>query len=190
MKEFDASAAILAGGTSTRMGTNKGLMPIRGRPLILAAADALRGRFGELFIVSDDAAAFAFTGLPVIPDRAPGKGPLEGIASALEAARLDTLFVVACDMPEIDFALMERLLAAPPEYDCAVPRVGPGLYEPLFAVYRKSALPAMNAALAAGRRNVQAVFPLLKTLYVDADRPSGILNLNTPREVERYLAGS
>jgi molybdopterin-guanine dinucleotide biosynthesis protein A len=169
------------------MGRNKGLIPVLGKPLVARVADALLGRFDETFIVAGDVAAYGFLGLPLVPDRTPGIGPLMGIASALGAARRDVVFVIACDVPDVDFLLVERLLAAAAEHDIAVPRVGPNLYEPLFAVYRASALPAIELALARGARRVQAVFPSVRTTVVDVDGPTGIRNLNTPRDVERYL---
>ena len=187
MCRYEASAAVLAGGASRRMGVNKAMPAPRGRPLILETADALRARFDEAFIVAADADAYSFAGVPIGSDRVRGAGPLAGIAAALVAASQDSLFVVACDMPEIDFALAERLLAAPNGFDCAVPRVGEGLYEPLFAVYRKSALSAMEASLAAGRFGVHSLFSRLRTFYVD--HPAGTRNLNTPEDVSDYLRG-
>ena len=187
MRAYDVSAAILAGGAGRRMGSDKAMLPLRGRPLILDTADALRGRFSETFIVGGRAGAYAFTGLPSYPDRVRGGGPLAGIAAALAVSSLDTLFVVACDIPDLDFDLIDRLLCAPQEYACAVPRVGEDRFEPLFAVYRKSALPAMDAALASCRFGVHSLFSRLSAYYVDL--PAGIRNLNTPEDVAAYRSG-
>jgi molybdopterin-guanine dinucleotide biosynthesis protein A len=172
------------------MGTDKALLRLRGKPLIQETAEALRARFPEAFIVADAAGAgvYAGAGLPVVADRVRGAGPLAGIAAALAAASRDRVFVVACDMPDLDFALVARLLDAAADADCAVPRVGEGLYEPLYAVYRRSALPAAEAALAEGRFGVHGLFSRLSVRWVD--HPAGLRNLNTPEDVSRYRSGS
>lgn len=184
----EASAVVLAGGASTRMRTDKGLLPVGDRPLVLHVVDQLRGRFREVLVSANDPAAYAFTGLPVVRDREPGQGPLMGIASALEASRSDTLFVVACDIPEVDLPLARRLLAEASQYDCVVPRLGPDLLEPLFAVYRRSALPAIREALAAGERKIRRVFPRLRVRTVDAGDEARLENLNAPADLASWLA--
>jgi molybdopterin-guanine dinucleotide biosynthesis protein A len=170
------------------MGADKGLLPVGGRPLILHVIDQLRGRFREVLVSANDPAAYAFTGLPLVRDREPGQGPLMGIASALEASRSDTLFVVACDIPEVDLPLARRLLAEASRYDCVVPRRGPDLLEPLFAVYRRSALPAIREALAVGERRIRRVFPRLRMRIVDAGDDARLENLNSPADLAAWLA--
>ncbi len=201
---YEASAAILAGGTSSRMGSPKALLLVDGRPLVSYVAGRLAGLFPEVFIAGGGPDVFAVgggeaiaeaAGLRVVPDRDPGLGPLMGIASALEAARFDLVFVVACDMPELDAGLVELLHHAAAERgpngepaDCVVPRTGKGRLEPLFAFYRKSALPEIEAALAGGERSVRAVFPRLRARFVDAPMPDGIPNLNTPEDYARWAS--
>jgi molybdopterin-guanine dinucleotide biosynthesis protein A len=169
------------------MGTEKGLLPIGGNPLITLVAGRLDELFRDVFLAGGGEDVYGFTGLRVVPDRIPGMGPLMGIASALEDARFETVFVAACDMPMVDPALVDRLMSAAADgFDCAVPRVGEGLFEPLFAVYRRSALPVINEVLASGGRKVRSVFPRLRVCSVDMPLPGGILNLNTPEDVRRF----
>lgn len=185
---LDASAVVLAGGTSSRMGVDKSLMSVRGVSLIARVIDQLRGRFREVLISADQPAPFLFTGVPVIPDRSPGQGPLMGIAAALEAAASDTVFVVACDIPDIDPRVVRRLLAASRDADCAVPRRRDGKWEPLFSVWRRSALPVLRSALSTAVRKIDAVFPLLKLAVVEIGEAPWLRNLNTPADVAAYLA--
>ena len=189
MNLSDLSAAILVGGASRRMGQDKGLLEIAGRPLIARIAANLVPHFHEVFLVTDNPEPYCFLGLPTVPDMVPGMGPLMGIASALRAAACDSLFVIACDIPDLDWPLMELLLAGPLEADCIVPILKDGMREPLFAMYRKSAMPAIERLLADGRRQVQALFPLVKTHYVPIMDARGIPNLNTPEDLQRYIAG-
>ena len=185
---LDASAVVLAGGASSRMGADKSLLDIGGVPLIEHVLAQLRGRFREVLISAEDPAPFRFAAERVIRDRRPGQGPLMGIAGALEAARTDIVFIVACDIPNIDPRVVRRLLAASRDADCVVPRRLDGKWEPLFSVWRRSALPAIRAVLSTATRKIDAVFPLLSLAVVEIGDAPWLRNLNTPADVAAYLA--
>lgn len=184
---FDASAVVLAGGASSRMGREKSLLDIRGVPLIERVLGQLHGRFPEVLISADEPGRLRFTGVPVITDHSPGQGPLMGILGALDAAARDTVFVVACDIPDIDHSVVSRLLDAAREGDCAVPRRSDGRWEPLFSVWRRSARRAVQEVLSSGRRKIDAAFPLLNLVIVDIGEARWLRNLNTPEDVAAYL---
>lgn len=184
----DASAVILAGGTSSRMGRDKSLLEIRGVPLIQRQIAQLRGRFPDVLISADDPAPYGRFGVEVIPDDQPGQGPLGGIAAALRASKKDTVFVVACDVPDIHPRFVRTLLAEARRADCAVPRHPDGRWEPLFSAWRRSALPAIDEVLAEGKRKIDAVFPRVRTTAVDLVDGAWLRNLNTPQDVADYLA--
>ena len=185
---LDTSAVILAGGASSRMGRDKSLLEIRGVPLIHRLIAQLQGRFREVLISSDDPAPYRSTGLNIIPDGQPGQGPLRGIAAALEAAQAETVFVLACDIPDIDHRFVRCLLAEARRADCAVPRRADGRWEPLFSAWRKSALPAIREVLAEGERKIDAVFPRVRAAAVDLVDGAWLRNLNTPQDVAEYLS--
>ena len=185
---LDASAVILAGGASLRMGMDKSLLEIRGVPLVQRLIAQLRGGFHEVLISSDDPLPYRSTGLTVVPDRQPGQGPLAGIAAALEAARTETVFVIACDIPDIDQRFLRGLLAKARRADCAIPVRPDGTREPLFSAWRKSALPAIREVLAAGERKIAAVFPRIRVTAVELTEGAWLRNLNTPEDVADYLA--
>jgi len=187
---LEASAAILAGGTSTRMGEDKSMFPAQGRPLIALQIDQLRDRFREVLIIANEPERYRFTGLRVVGDREAGRGPLMGIASALEAARGDPVFAIACDIPEIEPRFLRELLAAAGGFDAAIPRRRDGRLEPLFAVWRRSALPAFRAALAAGERRIVSVLPRLRVRTVEMDEAAWLRNLNTADDVAAWLAAT
>lgn len=182
-----AAAIVLAGGVSRRMGTDKSMLRVHDRPMIAHVCDQLRGHFEETLVSAADAASYGFLGLPIVPDRAPGRGPLMGIASALEASTHELSLVVACDIPEIDVVLARRMLAMADGYDAVVPRVHGGHLEPLFAVYRKSAGAAIDALLEEGECRVRRVFERCKTRFLDVTGTSGMRNLNTMEEFRGYV---
>jgi len=181
-----ATAIIMAGGDSHRMGIDKSMLPVNGRPLIERIYEQLRGSFEQVLISANDAAKFAFLGLAVVPDRVAGQGPLMGIASALNASDNDLNFVVACDIPRIELRFARRMLSEAAERgaDIILPVGGNGKHEPLFAVYRKSTLVAIDKVLSSGGRKISDVFPLCTVKYIEME--GSLINLNTAAEYERF----
>ncbi|MBN2270809.1 MAG: NTP transferase domain-containing protein [Sedimentisphaerales bacterium] len=184
----EATAIIMAGGGSGRMGTDKRLLQIDGRPIIENIRDQLCGRFKRVIISANDPEKVLFLGLEVVPDRIPRQGPLMGIASALEASRSELNFVVACDIPHIDIRLVEQMLAEAEssEADVVIPITSGGRYEPLFAVYRRSVLEAANSVLASGKRKISDIFGLCQVNYITLGDPDTPANLNTQAEYEEF----
>lgn len=184
----EATAIIMAGGGSGRMGTDKRLLQIDGLTMIEGIRDQLYGRFKRIIVSANDPEKLWFLGLEVVPDRIPRQGPLMGIASALEASRSELNFVVACDIPRIDIDLVERMLAEAEssEADVVIPITSGGRHEPLFAVYRRSALEAANSVLESGKRRISDIFGLCKVRHVTLGDPDAPANLNTQAEYEEF----
>jgi molybdopterin-guanine dinucleotide biosynthesis protein A len=182
----EATAIIMAGGSSTRMGTDKSMLPINGRPIIEGICERLSRCFEQILISADNKDKFKFLGFEVVPDKIPRQGPLMGIASALEVSTNELNFVVACDIPHIELRHIRRIIseAVNSQADIVVPVVGDGQYEPLFAVYRKSALKAINEVLSSGGRKISDVFALCNVKKVDIE--AGLTNLNTMAEYEEF----
>lgn len=194
-----ALGLVLAGGESRRMGRPKAFLPgPDGRPLLQVALDAL-GAAGatRLAIAARDPADFAGWPLPVVRDRAPGLGPLAGIEAALREAPLllsgpdrpspeAWVLVVACDMPWLDPALLRELLARAhsgrPGLQAVVPRVE-GRAEPLHAAWHTSALPAVQAALDAGRLAVHEVLRGLRVEWVELGSRPSLRSVNVPGDL-------
>jgi len=180
-----ATAIILAGGGSGRMDADKSMLPIKGKPMVEHICEQLCGTFGQILVSANKAEKLAFLGFEVIPDKIPGQGPLMGIASALEASANEFNFVVACDIPHIDLTYVRRMLAEAEEADIVIPTTGDERYEPLFAVYRKSALKAINEVLSSGGRKISDVFCRCRVKYIEAEA-RGFTNLNTITEYEEF----
>jgi molybdopterin-guanine dinucleotide biosynthesis protein A len=125
-------------------------------------------------------------GLPVIPDRFPGVGPLAGIEAALNATNVEWNLLVACDMPALDASVLEELFVASEGADGAVPSYGDGRIEHLSAVLHARCHAAVLAALEVGVFKVSDVLARLKLRYVPVSNPDTFANLNTPEDLERY----
>jgi molybdenum cofactor guanylyltransferase len=183
---FQATAVILAGGGSRRMGVDKSLLAIKGRPLIAHLAAQLTPHFPEVLVGANDPSKFAFLGLPVIPDEVPDQGPLMGILSCLNAAREDRVLVVACDLPEVNLAFIGKLMVLAEEADIVIPEGEGGRMEPLFALYRKRVAARAAGLLAQGHRRITDLLPGLEVAR-PAMPPGWYFNLNTPADFEAYL---
>ncbi len=183
--------AILAGGSSNRMGQDKALLPLSGRPLILRTLERLSPIADEIILSTNAPADYAFLNIPILPDLQPGQGALGGLYTVLNAAKNPYVAAVACDMPFANRALFEYELdfIIKTEADVVIPSTPDGL-EPLHAIYQREAcLPVIQSALQAKRYkligwlqqvNVQLVQPEV-ILQFD---PHGLAfrNLNTPEE--------
>jgi molybdopterin-guanine dinucleotide biosynthesis protein A len=182
-----ATAVVLAGGQSTRMGRDKALLPVSGRPMIEHIVSQLRPHFSQILVSADDASKFSFLGLEVVPDRRPKQGPMMAISSALERSRNDLCFVVSCDVPRLPVPLIMRLLReARSGADVVVPVTHDSLYEPLFALYRRRIQPLLDRALEQQVRRIVRIYEDCDVKTVQLAEGEGPLNVNTPADYERF----
>src|SRR4051812_25563620 len=169
MLGLGVSAAILAGGRARRYGgADKAALAVGGARIIDRQLAALSGVAEDIRIVANDPARYAALGLRVIPDAIADVGPLGGIYSALLDARHDPVIVLACDLPFVTAALLERLLierGSGEEIDAVVPRSARGL-EPLCAVYHRRCAAAAKARIDRGALHVAGWLDDLKVRVV------------------------
>ncbi|MGO9260915.1 MAG: molybdenum cofactor guanylyltransferase [Bryobacteraceae bacterium] len=190
---------LLVGGRSSRMGSDKALLPFRGSLLGRSLAGFVERAAGGVVLVGNPQLA-PLVGYPAIPDRYPGEGPLGGILTALGHTASDWNLLVACDMPGLSAEFLAGLLdaAARSDADALVP-VGPGgRPEPLCAVYHRRALEPLGRAFARGVRKIVAALeedaqsaPLAVCRWPVAE--AGVFqNVNTPEDwapwAPRYAA--
>ena len=182
------TAVILAGGQSSRMGSNKALLPYRGGRFIESIHRQLSGLFDELLLVTNTPEQYAFLGCRTVPDLYPGMGALAGLHAGLCGSRTPHIFAVACDMPYLNDSLIRALLARRHQADVVIPESGHGL-EPLHAVYGRGCLPAMEQALRSGRRRIISFFPQVRVQVFTSDHVatidrdfSSFSNINTPAD--------
>jgi len=203
----NATAIIMAGGNSLRMGIDKSMLPVRDKPLIKHICEQLHGTFTQILISANEVDKSGFPDFEVVPDKIPGQGPLMGIASALEASSNELNFVVACDIPHINLRYVRKMLAEAKDADIVVPVTAPvsrdtghetcipserratsdePRAEPLFAVYRKSALSAINKVLSSGKRKISDVFSQCRVKYIELADTEWLMNLNTMADYEQF----
>jgi molybdopterin-guanine dinucleotide biosynthesis protein A len=138
-KRSDVLGAILAGGKSTRMGTEKALLPLIGRPMIQHAAETLSSLFSKVVVVGGAKDKYGFLKLEVLPDLYEGCGPLGGIQAALNRAKPLPVFVLSCDTPFIPVELIEYLLGFKSAAPTRIPTFD-GVLQPLCGLYDSTSL--------------------------------------------------
>ena len=188
-KPRPASAIVLAGGDSSRMGRDKAMLPVAGKPLIEVIVEQLKLRFDNILISARRADDYRFLGLEIVPDAAPGQGPLRGIASALPRTKHDLAFVTACDIPRIDLKFVEHLLDLAEGHEVVLPFRPPDLYEPLFAVYRRSVVGPAEEILAAGKRSLLELLDKVRVRRVKIPEGLSFGNINTRADYRKLVGG-
>ncbi|MFJ7725953.1 molybdenum cofactor guanylyltransferase [Neobacillus sp. NPDC097160] len=187
-----AAAIILAGGKSSRMGTNKALLKINEKTNIERIANTLKLLFDDIILVTNDSEQYEFLGLTMVADRYPGMGPLAGVHAGLLASDYDLNFIVACDMPFVSSELAEALVNSCGHYDAVIPVIN-GKQHPLFAVFHKKAAEEVASSIEAGRLRMKHLLDQLNVLYVtetelqtysNLDIERVFFNMNHPDEYE------
>jgi len=162
----DCSAIILAGGESKRMGRDKAALPFNDGTLLQCVIGSVQPLFAQTLVsvrkLRGDVA------LPQICDMQVDGGPLVGLISALDAVTTPWTFVVACDMPFVDSALIVHLASLRAEHQAVVPQVNEHA-QPLAAFYARSALPLLRASLESGNKSLTGALKTLDVRYVAAN---------------------
>jgi molybdenum cofactor guanylyltransferase len=186
----DVAAFILAGGKSTRMGTDKAFVTLNGRTLLARLLEVVRSVTTDVCIVGDTAKFSAFA--PVVEDVFPGCGPLGGIHAALRVSKAELNLILAVDVPFVSFALLQFLMAHARNSGASVtvPRINQG-WQPLCAIYRREFADAAETALRAGRYRIDALFDQVQVQVIaeEALEAAGFSsnifrNLNTKEDLE------
>jgi molybdenum cofactor guanylyltransferase len=169
MSELRVSAIVLAGGRSSRFGRDKLAEPIQGKALLDHAIDAVRSSALEIIVVvAPDGDRPARPGVSIVRDVASFEGPLAGLLAGLRVAREQIVLVTAGDMPELQPAVIEALLAALASggVDAAVLEEA-GRPRPLpMAIARDPATVAATRLIAAGERRLRALLDAINMTVI------------------------
>lgn len=197
-----ATAIILTGGQSSRMGRPKALLPFDGGPLIAHIVRTLERLFSDIVVVAAPGQELpplrrgSGQALPVtlVRDQVAYQGPVAGIYYGLQEAHGALGFVTSCDVPFIDLRLISYLISQITNYDVVVP-YWQERFQPLFAVYRREVAPLLKDQLERGELRPIFLFDKVRTREVHEDEirrfdPEGLsfLNMNTPEEYQIALS--
>ena len=181
---------ILAGGQSSRMGTDKGLLLWKNKTFIAHIAEQLEPFVDEIILVSNHNIHDALQ-IKRVEDTVQGFGPVAGIHAGLGASETDLNFVISCDTPKIDASVLKELLRHQKKqtpYDLIhfEYEEKPTL---LTALYHKNSLSAFEKALSNQTQKLLWVIHNLNTKVLQAHEELGpkLVNINTPEDYKSKL---
>lgn len=168
---------ILAGGKSSRFGSDKASALLRGRPLLQWAVSALEPAVSALVVVSAKGQHLppidAAVPVVVIEDDYEAMGPLAGLATGFRAVTTELCFATSCDAPLLMAAVVQLLASKAAQADVVVPDVL-GFRQPLAAIYRPAACaPVFDAHIGRGELKIVPIFRMLRTVVVGEDEMRG-----------------
>lgn len=191
----DATAVVLAGGGSRRMGRDKARISYRGRSLLEHVVDAAHSVASRVLVVGGSAEVPR--GCQHVADRFPGEGPLGAIISALPHVATPWCLVLACDTPLVSPALLGGLVAVARAHghaEAVMPCVG-GRVEPLVALYRASLAARLEGMFQGGERSLGGMCRGLVTVLVDEEALrawdvdlDSFVNVNAPEDLASLRA--
>lgn len=180
---------VLAGGKSSRMGTDKALVHLNGNPLIDHATDKLRGFCADVAILAANEQLACFGRL--VPDLHPGAGPLAGVEAALADSSFDWNLIVPVDLPLVPTELLQRwttTVMRSTEIAISYFEVG-GRAQPALLLIHRRLQPRISVALDKGEHKM---LPTLTsagrgTLYIErlgTEHEAWFANVNTPEDLK------
>lgn len=188
---LNASLVILSGGKNTRMQSNKAFLKIKDKTLIEIIIDSLSDLFSEIIVVTNEPELYQSLRVKIIKDLIPHMGPLSGIHAGLKYSNNDINLVVACDMPFADKGLAEYMVNNIGEADVYIPCIKAYL-QPLFAVYKKKCLSAIEDCLNNNQFKVISFYPDVRVAYLGEEKINELssyqdpfFNVNTPKEFQK-----
>jgi molybdopterin-guanine dinucleotide biosynthesis protein A len=191
MPESKLTVAIMAGGQSSRMGTDKSFVLFRGRPMIEIIKERVTGLGDVLILITNKPDEYTHLHLPMFSDVYPDHGSLGGIFTAVHYATHPYTLVVACDMPWLNRPLLEHMITLRQTAEVIVPR-WQKYPEPLHAIYHKNCLAAIEANLQAQRLKITGFFGQVQVHFVEREvierfdaNGRSFANINTPDELQQ-----
>jgi molybdenum cofactor guanylyltransferase len=186
---------VLAGGASRRMGRPKHALSLGGETLLMRAVRMMRSVAGRVYILGPAERAHGLD-LVALSDELPGRGPLCAIYTGLIHTRTEFNLFLGCDVPFMQVRFLRYLAqqALDSRADVTLAATPHHGYQPLSAIYRRRALPAVRRSLTAGRNKIASFFPTVRLrvlLWPELTRagfgPRIFDNLNTIEDYKRAV---
>ncbi len=190
MHRSDITGILLAGGKSSRMGKEKGLVEFRGKPLVQYGIDLL-STFTDRIIISSGNPGYIPFGYEIFPDEVPGQGPAAGLAAALKKSATPWNIILACDLPFLEGEFIEELLNAALGYQAVVPMHN-GKMEPLAALYHRNLGTIFREAIANENLALHKILLPCRVNYLRTELmiekyPNLFVNLNSMDQMDPFV---
>jgi molybdopterin-guanine dinucleotide biosynthesis protein A len=177
---------ILAGGESSRMGTDKAMLQIDGKSLLEKSLELCKPMCHDILISSNNPKHRKF-GFTLIHDEIKNCGPMGGIYSCLKKSETDWNFVISVDSIFITSDFIAFLISKTGIFDAVVP-VHKNGKDPLIALYNKNCLPAIQEKLDLKDYKIHHLLDSINTCFVDVESwvkkyPEIFRNFNRPEDL-------
>jgi molybdenum cofactor guanylyltransferase len=184
-----AVGAILAGGGGRRIGGDKAIVELHGRPLISYPLETLREALGKVAILAKPDTRLPYvSGVTVWIEPEPRRHPVFGIMQALALADGRPVLVCAADLPFVSVGLVKRLAKANPGRAPAVVACAQGEMQPLLGCYQRRALPLLRGAARAASCPLRETVGALDPVLVEVDDPDELFDVDSPDDLLQAAA--
>ncbi len=190
------TGAVLAGGRSRRLGQDKVLLCLAGKPLAAWVMDAVRSVAATAWLVTNQPLEHLSLGYPCLSDLWPGRGALGGLLSIMLVARGDWILLTACDTPFLQPELLRAMVqtARSGRWDAVVCQSSRGL-EPLPGLFQSRLQPRVQTLIREGVLPVRALLAACRTAILSPEEvhrsdplERSFFNINTPQELTEAKA--
>ncbi len=187
MKAEDVTGIVFCGGTGRRLGgVEKPLIEVAGRPLLAWVLERLRKQVATVVLSGANDPAYARFGCEMVPDRAPGEGPLGGFATAVEVAATDWIFTCPGDSPYLAENVIELLVEDAERVGVAVPHDG-NRRQNLFLLMRRDRAESLVRFFEQGGRAAHRWLDENGIGVTDlSPNAASFFNVNTPDDLESW----
>lgn len=194
VSHLELTGAVLAGGHSSRFGSNKALFAPDGETLISKAADLLHPLVREVLVSAShaNAEAYAFLGLDIVEDLHPDCGPLGGLEALLDRCATSWLLILTCDMPYVDSEALRTMIRHAQQSEGGIcqeslPRAfawqrSDGSASPFPLLIERSALSVVRSRMSSDHRSMKGLLGALDTYYILAPFDRLLSNVNRPED--------
>lgn len=179
------TGVIMAGGKSSRMGTDKGLMNFNGKPMVLYTIELLTSIF-DTVIISSNSVEYERFGLKCFPDVYKNCGPIGGLHTILQSLKTEFAFVISCDMPLVSTEDVIKIINHCNQFQIVIPLIN-NMLEPLCAIYSKTLLPEIEERIQSNRYKLADLVEHSNTKYIDFNSEKGFRNFNTKEDFLKQI---
>jgi len=171
-----------------RMGQDKGLIPVNGKPMVQHLIDAIKPLKLKTILIAHNSKYNTF-GVPVYEDIYKESGPLGGIHSALKHSKTPRVFILSCDTPFVNTTLIKHLIEVSNSHDITIPRHGSKTH-PLIGIYSKNILNVLTESIHTNHLKVMDLINKLSHSILDVTEvfPEVLFeNINTPKDLYAHV---
>ena len=181
----DITGIVLAGGKSSRMGSDKGLIKIDNKTFVENVIAAMEPLVNEIIIVSNNPEYYQF-GFYRVEDDIKDSGPLAGLYSGLKYSNSEFNLVLSCDIPIIKTEILEKLIEVDYKNYEVTQIESHNKTMPLIAIYQKQCMHKCLELLQQDERRLRVAVNQLKTktIVIDSEYDPFVKNVNNKEDLK------